>query len=278
MALLLAPLTAASDTSTVHNNTSNPIAVVFIAAGCAGYEAGYPGACTSRSVAAGQSTEYTWPGGTSGRVVGASCLAHPSGIPWATVNSTSVTLVGEPTCTAGAFKTATVAEGSWGSWRPQATCPDGWTVVGGRQRVEPDQGKGDDTALNSVQFRCRNPTPTYKDTLKLSPIYEERDITSFDGYWGTWSDWRSCPSGASVTGARMKIEPNQGGGDDSGGNDVELKCTDGTTLGFGNGGRWGTWGDWVSCSTKVIGLAVRVEDSLAAGDDTAMNGLKLVCQ
>ena len=41
-------------------------------------------------------------------------------------------------------------DGYWAS----ATCPEGKVITGFRTQVEPDQGYGDDTALNGVQFQC----------------------------------------------------------------------------------------------------------------------------
>ena len=47
----------------------------------------------------------------------------------------------------------------WGSWSDPVYCPEGQYVYGLRQKVEPQQGKGDDTAMNAVAFYCR-PIPS----------------------------------------------------------------------------------------------------------------------
>ena len=49
--------------------------------------------------------------------------------------------------------------GKWGYWYPthEEECPRGWFINGFRVRFEPRQGKGDDTALNGLMIRCKNP-------------------------------------------------------------------------------------------------------------------------
>lgn len=45
-------------------------------------------------------------------------------------------------------------EGPWGSWGPWATCPQGYAVHALKLKVEPSQGDGDDTAMNSMAVTC----------------------------------------------------------------------------------------------------------------------------
>ncbi len=42
----------------------------------------------------------------------------------------------------------------WGLWKGAAFCPANHYVCGLEQKVEPTQGKGDDTATNSVRMYC----------------------------------------------------------------------------------------------------------------------------
>jgi len=43
----------------------------------------------------------------------------------------------------------------WGKWSKPVFCPSGYFVCGLRQKVEPDQNRGeDDTAMNAVAFYC----------------------------------------------------------------------------------------------------------------------------
>jgi hypothetical protein len=44
--------------------------------------------------------------------------------------------------------------GLWGTWHGPAFCPDNHYVCGIEQKVEPQQGNGDDTAMNAVRVYC----------------------------------------------------------------------------------------------------------------------------
>ncbi|HWO21070.1 MAG TPA: M57 family metalloprotease [Kofleriaceae bacterium] len=92
-------------------------------------------------------------------------------------------------------------EGSWGDWRNRAYCSEGSWAVGYRMRVESNQSGGDDTALNSVQLLCKNPSTGATEW-----------VSSYDGLWGSWNGSASCASsGQYLKGAQMRIESNQGG-------------------------------------------------------------------
>ena len=45
-------------------------------------------------------------------------------------------------------------EAPWGLWKGAAFCPANHYVCGLEQKVEPTQGKGDDTATNGVRMYC----------------------------------------------------------------------------------------------------------------------------
>jgi len=82
------------------------------------------------------------------------------------------------------------------------------------------------------------------------------------------------------TKSRPAIEPPQGGGDDTAGNDVEFSCTDSSMIHAPGGLGWGSWGGLSGCPAQsaVCGLSIKFEDWEGAnGDDTAMNGLSLDC-
>jgi len=160
-------------------------------------------------------------------------------------------------------------EGSWGSWQPRAFCRPGTWAVGYRMRVESSQGGGDDTALNSVQLLCKDPNTGATES-----------VSSYDGIWGNWYNTASCAaSGQFLNGAHMRIESSQGGGDDTAANNVEFSCTDSSTVQAPGGQGWGSWLGWSSCPAQsaVCGLSIRFEGSQGSGDDTAMNGLELLC-
>ena len=70
------------------------------------------------------------------------------------------------------------------------------------------------------------------------------------------------------------------GKDDTGTNDVDLKCMDGSWALPDFSGWWGDWGDVVTCptGTAISGMNVQIEASLGAdGDDTALNGVQFHC-
>ena len=70
-----------------------------------------------------------------------------------------------------------VYEGMWGDWRGLVMCPYNYFVDAFQARVEPQQD-GDDTALNGLNFRCKNPATS-----------DNKIITIFPGLWGTWRGW-----------------------------------------------------------------------------------------
>lgn len=162
--------------------------------------------------------------------------------------------------------TMTVGTGHFGRWQAHAMCPAGSLATEAALRVESDQGGNDDSALNSVRLTCSDPKAT--------------TIMSHPGLWGSWQKGQRClGSGTYLTGARMRIEPDMGGRDDSGANDVQFRCQNGDTNASEGGGTWGDWGSNVECpaGTAVCGLSVRVEANQGDTDDSAMNGLKLHC-
>jgi len=49
-------------------------------------------------------------------------------------------------------------------------------------------------------------------------------IAPCDGLWGNWWGWAYCPTGTYVCGARVRFEWDQGGGDDTAMNGIQLAC------------------------------------------------------
>jgi vitelline membrane outer layer protein I (VOMI) len=174
----------------------------------------------------------------------------------------------------------TVATGQWGPWTVcPSFCPADTFVYAIQLLSEPSQGggvrRGDDTALNSVALACYN---------RFNGIFQGY-ITSDSGPWGLWTDPAFCPgTNAPIVAAEMQVEPNQGGGnsnDDTAANDVRAWCADGTFLDPPAYTGWGTWRGQVACpaGTAVCGMRTRVEANQGGGisDDTALNGLSLIC-
>jgi len=99
-------------------------------------------------------------------------------------------------------------QGIWGSWREGANCSRGTYARAFSLKVEPGQGRGDDTAANSVKFSCSN-----------GAVIE----ASGGGGWGSWtSSWVTGPGNSAICGVRAKFEGSQGGGDDTALNDLEF--------------------------------------------------------
>lgn len=62
-----------------------------------------------------------------------------------------------------------------GCFTPMAMRPAGQFAIGYAQRVEPSQGDGDDTGLNSVRLTCSNYARS-----------ERQIATSAEGHFGSW--------------------------------------------------------------------------------------------
>ena len=45
-------------------------------------------------------------------------------------------------------------DAQWGRWSEPVYCPQGYFVCGLKQKIEDDQGRGDDSAMNAVAFYC----------------------------------------------------------------------------------------------------------------------------
>jgi len=164
----------------------------------------------------------------------------------------------------------TPSEGHWGTWREPVWCPEGTWAAGFSQRVEADQGGGDDSALNSVRLHCRSRNGGTITT-----------ISSHEGWWGDWSDPLYCQGEEYIRSALLRVEPDQGGGDDSAATDFRPACETGPLV-APNGLKWGTYSNINAGTcpngTAVCGLSIRLEDKQAADvDDSAMNGIRLQC-
>ncbi|MGC4064455.1 MAG: hypothetical protein QM784_07390 [Polyangiaceae bacterium] len=97
-------------------------------------------------------------------------------------------------------------DGSWGSWGAEVRCNRG-PIVGAELRYE--TGSHDDqTGANDVHGQCMN-----------------GDVLTPGGMgWGNWQGMKYCPAGSAACGARLQIEGNQGGSDDTAMNGLQLAC------------------------------------------------------
>ncbi|CAM4663374.1 unnamed protein product [Leuciscus chuanchicus] len=100
--------------------------------------------------------------------------------------------------------------GGWGEWRDKRVCSSGF-LTAFRLKVESSQGSGDDTAANSIDFKCSGGDWVYGDGI----------------HWGDWGKWSPTCEGTGICGIQTLVEPSQGSeGDDTALNDVRMFCCD----------------------------------------------------
>ena len=103
-------------------------------------------------------------------------------------------------------------QGKWGAWSEAEMCPKDSFLTGWRQNVEGEQGNGDDTALDNVEYRCRD----------IESWEQTKDLKVEALEWGTWSRWKECPEGEFICGIETKVEDPDG--DDTALNDIKHQC------------------------------------------------------
>ena len=173
------------------------------------------------------------------------------------------------------FVRVEVCEGNWGNWHGDVVAPNGCYVDGICVRYEAPIGSGDDTALNGIQMHVSS-LPGRGES--------SNNVVVHPGHWGNWRPWVYAPDGYYIAGMRARFEPWQRGGDDTALNGIEAICCS-----FQNNaikrvmvekGNWGEWGPdaMVPLGWCVAGLQVRVESPIGSGDDTAMNGIRLLAR
>ncbi|OCT90768.1 vitelline membrane outer layer protein 1 [Xenopus laevis] len=105
-------------------------------------------------------------------------------------------------------RTVTSTQGPHGNWSPTRMCPFGY-LTSFSLRVEPSQGRGDDTAANNIKFKCSN----------------SHELEGSGLIWGSYGPWSpSCQYG--ICGLKTKVEGSQGKEDDTALNDVQFFCCD----------------------------------------------------
>ncbi len=166
----------------------------------------------------------------------------------------------------------TVHAGFWGDWESEVEIPDGYYILGMRTRFEPFKPDQDDTALNGLRiYACK-----YDGT-------DGQWIHVHDGFWGAWGKAVGVPDDCYAIGLATRIEyPQHDGGDDTALNGIIMKyrnvhngITGSVTV---EDGKWGTWAGEATAQAGYLmtGLQVRMEHPQGDGDDTAMNGLKII--
>ncbi|PIC17986.1 hypothetical protein B9Z55_024035 [Caenorhabditis nigoni] len=106
-------------------------------------------------------------------------------------------------------------EGGWGGWKGVKYCPEGLVMIGFALRSEADQRGKDDVAADNFCGYCGTPH---------GPRDRSNWISGDTPGWGDWTQDQFCPQGFAVCGINTQIEGDQGGGDDTALNNVDLRC------------------------------------------------------
>jgi hypothetical protein len=127
-----------------------------------------------------------------------------------------------------------------------------------RLKLEFEQGFfDDDSALNAVDLLCINPMK--KRPAKDASMEEFAIITSSEGHKGVHGPILECAAPFFAVGFQLRSEPDQTAvADDSAGNNVNLFCSDGTTL-EGYGLTWGEWTPPVLCPRGLRLCAIQTQ-------------------
>lgn len=157
----------------------------------------------------------------------------------------------------------------WGSWGDIAMCPEGKFMGGFEMKSEGRQGNGDDSAANAVRFWCTPPDR-----------WDPSSIQSKEGKWGEWSTNKRCADKTLIDGLQMRIEAEQGSGDDTGLNNIRVHCSDGKVVEGTPPVQWGDWHDMHYCpqGMAAAGFVTKVEDDQGGRDDSALNRIQLFCR
>jgi len=162
----------------------------------------------------------------------------------------------------------------FGDWGEFEYCEEGTYVIGMRLKTEPNQGCGDDAALNGISFMCGVIGETQQ--VLHSP---ERQLQSLTGIWGDWGASYECHNSYAV-GFQLRSEEFQHDNDDSAANNLRIFCSNSMTYLEGSGLDWGDWTEPQRCPVgwAMCGLRTQVQSSQGGNiDDTALNNLDVQC-
>lgn len=115
----------------------------------------------------------------------------------------------------------------------------------------------------------------------------QREIGPFGGPFGDWAvGFDQCPAGTLAYGFMDKVEPDQGGDDDSGLNGIKLWCvrlpnTQSNAYVTSAVQRWGAFSEPLDCGDQrsyIVGARLRIEPDLGSGkDDTGAVDVEFQC-
>ncbi|XP_066446198.1 vitelline membrane outer layer protein 1-like [Eleutherodactylus coqui] len=103
------------------------------------------------------------------------------------------------------------------------------------------------------------------------------------GPWGEWGPIQRCPPGTIARGYSLKVEREQGSGDDTSVNAIRLHCIgesdpSAESVITSTEARWGEWTPVTWCPNGYpISFSLIVEKPQGDGDDTAVNNLLMEC-
>ena len=163
--------------------------------------------------------------------------------------------------------------GDYGTWMNSMMCPQNTFIHAARAKVEKSQNNegpnADDTAMNSIEIKCKSPKPGSTSTV-VSLEY---------GQFGDWGDWVEFDK--FVCGGQSRYDTTKYGSDASGLNGLKFKFCSYTYTGpiyepVSNG----LFGDWLKTVDAPddffgCGATLRVQSSQGDGDDTAANAIRL---
>ena len=167
---------------------------------------------------------------------------------------------------------------SWGVWEGMKYCEEGMWAIGAQLKVESKLGiryGTDDTALNAVRLLCA-PFGVFNQ--------ESAIVESHPGNWGKWRKKYYCRDSLLI-GFQLRSEGNQGARDDTGANNIRLRCSSKRNREVEMDGLdWGEWTARQTCprGTAVCGVNVKnvrplrdTHDRL--GDDVSATAVNIAC-
>ncbi|MGI4840766.1 MAG: metallophosphoesterase [Janthinobacterium lividum] len=158
------------------------------------------------------------------------------------------------------------ADGYWGDWSPQySECEPGAKIDG--FGLVSENSAYDNSALNAIRMHCSGPQ-------------QNESIRNLEGIWGSASAMQLCPgSNNYMVGFALRITA-KGAADETAATNMQMICKDDSKLTGVVPRELGTWRKAFTCPAgyAATGFKTRVERNLGTRDDSALNGLKLLCR